>query len=161
MGHEEAGWCPLFLGVFQMKVEVKTLAELSSQEFCRIVEERVCVFVVEQQCPYQEVDDQDYGAHHLLLKNDRGQLVDYTRIMDKDADRATFGRVLVPKQFRGHQYGRQLVQTTIDHTKRLYPGKKIQIQAQGYLQKFYESFGFKPVSAVYLEDGIPHLDMVK
>lgn len=81
---------------------------------------------MEQQCPYQEVDDQDYGAHHFLLKNNRGQLV----------------------------------QTTIDHTKRLYPDKKIQIQAQAYLEKFYESFGFKPVSAVYLEDGIPHLDMV-
>ena len=80
--------------------------------------------------------------------------------MDKDKDHSTFGRVLVCQQYRKHKYGRQLVQATIDETKKLFPEKAIKIQAQAYLQKFYESFGFKPVSDVYLEDNIPHLDMV-
>lgn len=143
-----------------MNVEVKTLSEMTAQEWCKLAEERIKVFVVEQECPYQEVDEQDYQAHHLMLKDDQGDLVGYTRIMKKDESHATFGRVLVLKKFRGHSYGRQLVQATIDETKRLFPQKAIQIQAQAYLQDFYASFGFKPISAVYLEDNIPHLDMV-
>lgn len=142
-----------------MKVEVKKLAELTAPEWCKLVEERVKVFVVEQKCPYQEVDQDDYHAYHLMLKNDRGELVGYTRIYQRGKD-ATFGRVLVPKEFRGRHYGRQLVQATIAATKRLLPGKKVKIQAQAYLQHFYESVGFQPVSKVYLEDNIPHLDMV-
>lgn len=144
-----------------MKVEVKTLDQLTAKELCKIMEERVKVFVVEQHCPYQEVDEQDYSAYHLILRDDQETMVGYTRIMDKDDSHATFGRVLVLKDFRGKHYGRQLVQATIDETKKLFPEKKIQIQAQAYLQKFYESFGFQPISKVYLEDNIPHLDMVK
>ena len=143
-----------------MNVEVKTLNEMTAQEWCKLAEERVRVFVVEQECPYQEIDEQDYQAHHLMLKDEREELVGYTRIMAKDSSHATFGRVLVLKQFRGHVYGRQLVQATIDETKRLFPNKTIQIQAQAYLQEFYASFGFKLISDVYLEDNIPHLDMV-
>lgn len=143
-----------------MPIEVKMLDEMTAKEWCKLAEERVKVFVVEQECPYQEIDEQDYHAHHLMLKNDQGELVGYTRIMDKDELHATFGRVLVLKQFRGHEYGRQLVQATINETKRLFPNKAIQIQAQAYLKDFYGSFGFKPISEVYLEDNIPHLDMV-
>lgn len=143
-----------------MKIEVKTLDEMTAKEFCKIAEERTKVFVVEQDCPYQEIDQLDYTAHHLVLRDDQGNFVGYTRIMDKDKDHSTFGRVLVCQQYRKHKYGRQLVQATIDETKKLFPEKAIKIQAQAYLQKFYESFGFKPVSDVYLEDNIPHLDMV-
>ncbi len=143
-----------------MKIEVKTLDEMTAKEFCKIAEERTKVFVVEQDCPYQEIDQLDYTAHHLVLRDDQGNFVGYTRIMDKDKDHSTFGRVLVCQQYRKHKYGRQLVQATIDETKKIFPEKAIKIQAQAYLQKFYESFGFKPVSDVYLEDNIPHLDMV-
>lgn len=142
-----------------MEIVVKTLAEMTAEQWCKLAQKRVRVFVVEQECPYQEIDNQDYTAHHLMLKDD-DNLVGYTRIMDKDDTHATFGRVLVLKQYRGHHYGRKLVAATIKATKQLFPGKKIQIQAQAYLQKFYESFGFKPVSAVYLEDNIPYLDVV-
>ncbi len=75
-----------------------------------------------------------------MLKDERGELVGYTRIMAKDSSSCDFGRVLVLKQFRGHEYGRQLVQATIDETKRLFPNKPIQIQAQAYLKEFYASF---------------------
>lgn len=143
-----------------MKIEVKTLDEMTTKEFCKIAEERTKVFVVEQDCPYQEIDQLDYTAHHLVLRDDQENFVGYTRIMDKDKEHSTFGRVLVCQQYRKHKYGRRLVQATIDETKKIFPKKAIKIQAQAYLQKFYESFGFKPVSDVYLEDNIPHLDMV-
>ena len=143
-----------------MKIEVKTLDEMTAKEFCKIAEERTKVFVVEQDCPYQEIDQLDYTAHHLVLRDDQGNFVGYTRIMHKDEEHSTFGRVLVCQQYRKHKYGRQLVQATIDETKKIFPEKAIKIQAQAYLLKFYESFGFKPVSDVYLEDNIPHLDMV-
>ncbi len=142
-----------------MEVVVKTLDQMTAPEWCKLVEERVKVFVVEQHCPYQEVDGDDYHAHHLMLHDDEGHLVGYTRIYRRADGRVTFGRVLVPKQYRQHHYGRALVADTIKETQRLFPGEPIQIQAQAYLQKFYESFGFKAVSGVYPEDGIPHLDM--
>lgn len=143
-----------------MKVEVKKMSELTVQEFYQIVEERIKVFVVEQECPYQEIDAQDADAYHLMLKDDHDNLVGYTRIIDENEAQATFGRVLVPMPFRKNHYGKLLVQETIEKTHELFPNKKIHIQAQAYLENFYDSFGFKPISEVYLEDNIPHLDMV-
>lgn len=142
-----------------MEVVVKTLDQMTAPEWCKLVEERVKVFVVEQHCPYQEVDGDDYHAHHLMLRDDEGHLVDYTRIYRRADGQVTFGRVLVPKPYRQHHYGRALVADTIKETQWLFPGEPIQIQAQAYLQKSYESFGFKAVSGIYPEDGIPHLDM--
>lgn len=92
-----------------MNVEVKKLSEMSAVEWCKLAEERIKVFVVEQECPYQEIDSQDYEAYHLMLLNDEEKLVGYTRIMDKNRQFSTFGRVLVLKDYRGHGYGRQLV----------------------------------------------------
>ncbi|WP_404803124.1 GNAT family N-acetyltransferase [Lapidilactobacillus bayanensis] len=122
--------------------------------------ERIRVFVVEQNCPYQEVDEHDREAYHLLLKDDQNKLVGYTRIFSKNSEQTTFGRVLVPKQYRNKQYGRRLVKATIEQAQKLFPNKRIQIQAQAYLKDFYRAFGFQPISEVYLEDGIPHLDML-
>lgn len=142
-----------------MEVKVQRLAELTSAEFYQIARERVKVFVVEQNCPYQEIDEQDGTAYHLRLFDDAGHLVGYTRLM-ATATGAAFGRVLVPQVYRGHAYGRQLVAATIDWAHRLFPGKLIEIEAQNYLRNFYESFGFKAVSEVFLLDGIPHLKMI-
>ena len=143
-----------------MKTVIKKLDEMTAQEWCRLVEERIKVFVVEQDCTYQEVDQDDYHAAHLMLFDDVDQLVGYTRIYRRSDGKVTFGRVLVPMQYRKNHYGRQLVEQTIKATHRLFPGETIQIQAQAYLQKFYESLRFQPVSDVYPEDGIPQHDMV-
>ncbi|MGN1279090.1 MAG: GNAT family N-acetyltransferase [Limosilactobacillus sp.] len=143
-----------------MKTVVKTLDEMTAVEWCRLLEERVKVFVVEQDCPYQEVDSYDYQAHHLTLWDDDGKLVGYTRIYRRQDGKVTFGRVLVPMQYRKHHYGRYLVEQTIAAAHRIFNGEPIQIQAQAYLKKFYGSLGFQAISDVYLEDGIPHLDMV-
>ncbi|MFD0898117.1 GNAT family N-acetyltransferase [Loigolactobacillus binensis] len=142
------------------KLIIKKTSELTNFELLDILKARTAVFVVEQNCPYQEVDDQDYTALHVMLKV-QDQLAAYARIIPhQDNVHISFGRVLVVKAFRGQQLGRQLVTATIAATKRYFPDQAIKIAGQSYLKAFYMSFGFKPVSAVYLEDNIPHIDFV-
>lgn len=138
---------------------VKQTDELTPQQLITILKARVAVFVVEQNCPYQEVDDDDFDDLHVALFNDNGDLQAYTRVMNRDTE-VNFGRVLVVDQFRKDGLGRKIVQETLDVIAQRFPNKPIKIQAQAYLQEFYESFGFEPKSDVYLEDDIPHLDMV-
>ncbi|GEO46538.1 GNAT family N-acetyltransferase [Companilactobacillus kimchii] len=137
---------------------IKHTNELKPKELIEIFKQRVAVFVVEQNCPYQEVDTNDFGDLHVCLI-ENNTLKAYTRIIDK-GNYITFGRVLVVKSYRKNGLGRQIVQATIDEIKKRFPTQPIQIQAQAYLQKFYESFGFKAISTIYLEDNIPHLDML-
>lgn len=141
-----------------IQVIVKQTAALTSLELLAILKERVKVFVVEQQCPYQEVDDDDDQAYHVMLMENQ-QIVGYSRIM-VSPDGVRFGRVLVPKAQRHRKLGRQLVATTLAEIKQRFPGQPVKIGAQNYLRTFYESFGFKATSAVYLEDDIPHIDML-
>lgn len=142
-----------------MKLSVKKTSELSVEEFLEIAKARIKVFVVEQECAYQEIDDQDDQALHMILRVD-GQLAAYTRIVEHtDHVHMSFGRVLVVESFRKHHLGRQIVSATIDEIKEDFPGRDIKIAGQNYLRQFYESFGFKAVSEVYLEDGIPHIDL--
>lgn len=139
-------------------ITVKHTNELTPKELIEILKQRVTVFVVEQNCPYQEVDNNDFDDLHVCLIEDH-HLKAYTRIIDK-GDHITFGRVLVVKEYRKDGLGRKIVQATIDEIRRRFPNKPIQIQAQAYLQDFYASFGFQAISEVYLEDNIPHLDML-
>ncbi|WP_125588454.1 GNAT family N-acetyltransferase [Companilactobacillus jidongensis] len=139
-------------------ITVKSTNELTPKELIDILKARVAVFVVEQNCPYQEVDADDYNVLHVCL-TENGELEAYTRIIE-EADKIHFGRVLVVEKYRKQGLGEKIVGATIDEIKKRFPGKPIQIQAQAYLQKFYGSFGFKPISDVYLEDNIPHLDML-
>lgn len=141
-------------------IAIKETNELTPLELLTIMAARVAVFVVEQDCPYQEVDAKDQTARHVMLLQD-GELVAYARIIrHDDGVHISFGRVLVVAKARRQHLGRQLVQATLAEIHRLYPNQGVLIQAQAYLQNFYASFGFKPVSATYLEDGIPHLDML-
>lgn len=141
-----------------MKLIVKETDQLSVTELMNIFQERVKVFVVEQNCPYQEIDEFDINAKHVLLKDDN-TIVAYTKIIEQEKG-ISFGRVLVTKKFRGKDYGRKIVQETIHYINRYSSGKQIHISAQAYLKEFYESFGFKAVSEIYLEDDIPHIDML-
>ncbi|MBV7391401.1 GNAT family N-acetyltransferase [Enterococcus sp. ALS3] len=131
---------------------------MAQTELIEIFQERVAVFVVEQECPYQEVDEYDAVAWHVLLK-DEGKLKAYARIIEKE-DHVTFGRVLVVKAYRGEKWGKKIVAAAIEETKKRFPDRKIQISGQAYLKKFYQSFGFEIVSDIYLEDGIPHLELI-
>ncbi|MEG9490720.1 GNAT family N-acetyltransferase [Mannheimia indoligenes] len=138
--------------------QAKTFGQLSTQELFEIYRLRTAVFVVEQNCPYQEVDDKDLQAVHFFAKNAKN-LTAYCRLIPGD-DGVYLGRVLVAKEARGSGLARELVQKAMDYCSTHFPNQLIHAQAQSYLQGFYESFGFKAVSGVYLEDGIPHLDMV-
>lgn len=141
--------------------EVKTFPVLTTQELFQIYKLRVAVFVVEQKCYYQEVDDDDLTAYHLMFKDDQNNLTAYARIIpEENATVARIGRVVVDPGHRGGGLGRELVQTALDRIPTLMPKTgKIVLAGQEYLNKFYKSFGFKNVSDVYLEDGIPHIDM--
>lgn len=141
-------------------VTVSKTDELKPSELIEILAARTKVFVVEQNCPYQEVDAKDFAAWHVQLRQ-AGELVAYSRIIPHDDGQSiSFGRVLVVESHRREQLGQQLVTETLAAVRRLYPNQPIKIQAQNYLRDFYGSFGFKSVSDVYLEDGIPHVDMV-
>lgn len=141
-------------------VTVTKTDDLTPATLLEILAARTKVFVVEQNCPYQEVDAKDFHAWHVQLRQ-AGALVAYARIISHDDGHSiSFGRVLVVKAHRHEQLGRMLVTETLKAVRRLYPDQQIKIQAQNYLRHFYASFGFQAVSDVYLEDGIPHVDMV-
>lgn len=144
----------------EFELKIKTTNELTNQELLMIMQERVKVFVVEQDCPYQEIDLQDNDATHVFLI-DGAKLVAYTRIIEhSDGEHISFGRVLVVKAYRRLHLGRKIVAATLAELRVNHAGRAIKIAGQSYLQAFYHSFGFKNVSDVYLEDGIPHVDMV-
>lgn len=138
----------------------KGFSQLTPTELFEIYRVRVAVFVVEQACAYQEVDDLDVQAQHLFTQDEAGRITAYARLID-EGKQVRIGRVLVAPTNRGQGAGRQLVTAALTAAKQTYPAaQSVVIQAQAYLQKFYASFGFQPTSAVYLDTGIPHLDMV-
>lgn len=140
-----------------MDYHIKKLTELTTKEFLEIVKLRIAVFVVEQNCPYQEVDDADEVAWHTWLQEGT-DIVGYTRIIDQ-GDTVTFGRVLINSKYRNQKLGNKLLKETLKVVEENYPNRPIVIGAQAHLTKFYGAFGFEAVSEVYLEDDIPHVQM--
>lgn len=140
-------------------IDVRQTNELTPRELVTIFKERTRVFVVEQTCYYQEVDDEDYQCFHVRILDDRtNELMAYARIMPKK-DSVTFGRVLVVEKFRRQGLGNQLLKAVLDYISTHFPGLDVEIEAQAYLTKFYGSFGFKQTSEIYLLDNIPHCQM--
>ncbi|NWK85232.1 GNAT family N-acetyltransferase [Staphylococcus sp. GSSP0090] len=138
-----------------MDLYIKHTKDLTSQELVQIYQERIRVFVVEQKCIYQEVDDYDQNAIHMILRNG-DDIVAYTRIIAFE-QYVSFGRVLVNENYRNHGYGRKIVNDTIAKINEMYQNTTIKISGQAHLKSFYESFGLHRVSGTYLEDGIPHI----
>jgi ElaA protein len=146
-------------GSLLMELLIKPTRQLTNLELINIFIERTKVFVVEQNAPYQEVDEADKDAKHVFFKEE-DDIVAYTRIInDEDEDAIAFGRVLVNESYRGQNLGKKIVTATLGEIKTNYDTKHVRISAQARLQKFYESFGFKVASEVYLEDNIPHIAM--
>ena len=140
---------------------IKTFNELSPQDIYSILQLRSEVFVVEQNCVYQDIDDKDQYALHLLLKKD-DYLIGYSRIF-KAGDyfkEASIGRVLVKKQARNNRHGSLLMELSIKAIKDYFKENTVKISAQTYLKKFYNELGFDPIGEEYLEDGIPHIAML-
>lgn len=144
-----------------IKWTCQTFEQLSKEDLYLILMERVNVFVVEQTCPYPEIDHRDQEALHLIAK-ENGTIVAYCRIFQNGImyKEASIGRVLVTQAGRKKGYGKMLLIKALEKLSEL-GETSVKIQAQAYLKSFYESFGFKAVSDVYDEDGIPHFDMVK
>ncbi len=140
----------------------KKYVELSKEELHKIFYIRSEVFIVEQNCAYQDIDNKDQNAIHIMgIKNN--EIIAYARIFQaKDYyKRASFGRVLIKKSERTFGYGHELVDFTIKTIIEEFGANTIQISAQLYLKKFYESHGFCAKGEVYLEDGIEHINMYK
>ena len=136
-------------------------AELTVDELYAILQLRNEVFVVEQQCPYQDLDDKDQHAWHLTGWQEN-KLMAYTRLLPPGIafEEPSIGRVVTSSAIRGTGIGRILMQKSIEHCQELFGNIPIQIGAQRYLESFYQSLGFEIVGDPYLEDGIPHIHMV-
>ena len=141
-----------------MELTVKHFSELSLEELFAIYKLRVSVFVVEQNCPYQEVDDADREAYHVWLQDEDG-IEAYARVLPQGTafESAAIGRVLSVKRDRG--LGSQVVAAAIDTAKEKFAADKITIEAQVHARMLYERLGFRQTSEEFLEDGIPHIQM--
>lgn len=142
-----------------MAFHLKPFEELTTRELHQIYQLRSAVFVVEQACAYQDIDDHDLTALHLMFTKDQ-QLLAYCRLIPT-TDLVKLGRVVVSQTARGLGLGRQLVEEALTACASHYPKTPIYAQAQAHLEAFYQSLGFEATSDAYLEDGIPHLDMIR
>ena len=140
-------------------------SELTTHQLYELLQLRVDVFIVEQNCPYSELDGLDHqpGVEHLLgYKDDK--LVAYARLMPPELvypEDSAIGRVIVHKDVRGNGMGVTLIKKAIVRCNELWSERAITIGAQAHLEKYYNSVGFQRISDVYLEDGIPHIKMRK
>jgi len=145
-----------------LEIKVKRFSELLTQELYDLLQLRSEIFVVEQDCVYQDLDGKDQKALHVLGYKG-GKIVAYTRIF-KQGDyftESSIGRVLVKENERQHKYGYDIMNASIEAIRNHYKETSIKISAQTYLRGFYGNLEFKEVGEEYLEDGIPHINMIK
>lgn len=140
-----------------MEARIKAFHELSCDELFEIYKLRVSVFVVEQSCAYQEVDDEDKKAYHIGLY-EKGALMAYCRVFPKAAHEALIGRVIAVKRRCG--LGTRVLSLAIDTARECLGAERIAVEAQTYAAPMYEKLGFVKCSEEYLEDGIPHISMI-
>lgn len=139
-----------------------TLHELSAAEVYAVLAARSAVFVVEQNCPYQDADGYDLDAQHTIVWSG-AEVAAYLRVIAPQVKyrERSIGRIITSHAFRGIGLGRELVSRALARLDAGYPDEPVRIGAQARLQAFYESFGFRQASAVYMEDGIPHIEMLR
>ena len=145
-----------------IKIFTKRFNQLSKNELYKIFHIRSKVFIVEQNCIYQDIDFKDQKALHILIKKKK-EIIGYSRIF-KPGDyfkKASIGRVVISKENRDKGYGKILMRESIKAIENNFKEKEIKISAQKYLLDFYTSIGFKKEGEEYLEDGIPHISMTK
>ena len=143
--------------------QCKAFNQLTNYELYALLQLRSAVFVVEQNCIYNDLDGKDLKSHHVLVTNTKGDILAYTRLLPIGVSYHAYcsiGRVLTAMQARHVGLGKQLMQYSIAQCYALYGRQALKIGAQIYLQKFYESFGFVVFGDIYLEDGIQHVEMI-
>jgi ElaA protein len=144
-----------------MEWSFKEFDKLRLTELYDLLKLRASVFVVEQNCPYQDLDEKDHHATHLL-GYEKNNLVAYSRIFPRgtiDKKYASIGRIVTQKKSRGKGLGHELVKKSIDFCREQNTHQAIKISAQVYLKGFYSRLGFVEKGKIYLEDGIPHCAM--
>ncbi|WP_422360956.1 GNAT family N-acetyltransferase [Reichenbachiella sp.] len=141
-----------------MEIQIKKFHQLSLDQLYQILKLRMDAFVVEQNCPYPELDNLDQRATHYFIEKEE-MVIGYLRVFEKEERVAKISRVVCTKQERGQGLSRELVKSALVELKSNSYFQSIILQSQEYLTDFYASFGFQKTSEVYLEDDIPHVDM--
>lgn len=143
-----------------MKINTYTYKELSADQLYEILRLRAEIFVVEQNCAYQDIDQKDQKAIHLTGEINK-KIIAYTRIFKKGDyfNNSSIGRVLVKKDYRKKDYGKAIMKKSIEIIKTDPEEEEIELSAQKYLTEFYSELGFKKTGKEYLEDNIPHIKM--
>lgn len=143
-----------------MTPQILLFSELSTRQIYDVLQLRSEVFVVEQDCVYQDIDGYDDKAYHVLFY-DEDTLVAYSRILPPGTyfEELSIGRVIVKETLRSQKLGHVLMKSSIEFSLKTFPKSIIKISAQQYLIQFYESHGFVISGEGYLEDGIPHIGM--
>ena len=141
---------------------IKHFDKLTALEYHHILALRISIFVVEQNCPYQDIDDKDLTAFHVYGKIDQN-VIAVCRILPAGISYAeiSIGRVAVSMEYRGTNVANDLMHQTIHFIENQWGKKDIRISAQQHLTTFYNRFGFVQVSEMYLEDDIPHVEMLR
>tara|TARA_B100001057_G_scaffold476489_1_gene544587 strand:- start:783 stop:1235 length:453 start_codon:yes stop_codon:yes gene_type:complete len=142
-----------------VKFEVKKFNEIDNKTLHNVFLIRSEVFIIEQNCVYQDIDGKDTKSIHIIGKI-KDEIIAYSRIMSLSNEFCSIGRVLVKKTSRKKGLGTELMQRTIAEATKKFNEKKIKISAQEYLKKFYTNLGFNHTGKSYLEDGIPHIEMI-
>ncbi|MBS7254071.1 GNAT family N-acetyltransferase [Flavobacterium branchiicola] len=141
---------------------IKSFDELTNHELYNMLRLRTEVFVVEQNCPYQDLDNKDQKSFHLLYYVDN-QLSGVTRLVPSGLsyDEISIGRVVIAPSHRGLGLGKKLMEASISGCEKKFGNAPIRISAQYHLSNFYQSLGFIEQGEVYDEDGIPHIEMLR
>lgn len=140
-----------------MELHSISYTDLTTNQFFELLKLRISVFVVEQNCPYQELDDLDLISNHFFGSLD-GQLIALGRVY-KELGTVFIGRIAVKSNYRKNGYARKLMEFILQEVKTKFPDLTIELSAQEYLINFYGSLGFVSQGKTYLEDGIPHIKM--
>ena len=142
-----------------MEIVVKRFEELSLEELYEIIKIRVAVFCLEQNCLYQDLDEKDKNAYHVYIKED-DKIKAYLRVLDRGIsfEEISIGRVLTVE--RGTGLRNRILEEGIRVAREKMGADKIKIEAQTYAKGYYEKFGFQQISDEFLEDGIPHIQMI-
>ena len=145
-----------------MNIVVKKFDELTVNELYKILQLRVDVFVVEQNCPYHEIDDLDQMSYHAYIE-EGGKIEAYIRVLPENTKfrEVSVGRVISSQEKRGCGLGMVILKEGIKIAEEKFGADTIRIEAQTYARRFYEKAGFVKDSDEFLEDGIPHIEMVR
>ena len=140
---------------------IKHYSKLTTDEFHDLIALRIKVFVIEQNCPYQEVDGKDKEAFHVFCRNEKNEIIAIGRVLPPGVSYETtsIGRIVIEENSRGKNLGHELMRKCVDFALLEFRNQSITISAQKHLKNYYNKHNFKSTGKEYLEDGIPHIEM--